>query len=192
MNLKILKLNSFVKIENIEIKNKLKNFEELLNNFLEGNEKKDFFDFDKSIIITNDQEKIKLKQWISSNGKINQINLLYRATRDGDDLISFNNKCANKGPTISLIKTKKGRKFGGFSKAEWKSVNKNQLIKDNNAFLFSLDNMEKYNILKPELAIRCYISDFFLSYGNTGNYDGISLEENFKENKGNENHSNRV
>ena len=75
---------------------------------------------------------------------------------------------------------------------EWKAVKTNQLIKDNTAFLFSLDNMEKYNILKPKLAIRCYSSLFFLSYGNNGDYDGICLEDNFKKNKGFENHSTRV
>ena len=182
-----------VKNENEEIKNKLKNIEVLLSKInIEENEKNDFFDLDKSSIIKNNKEKLKLKQWISSNGKIKKINLLYRATRDGDNLLSFNNKCANKGPTISLIQTKKGRRFGGFSNAEWKAVKANQLIKDNTAFLFSLDNMEKYNILKPKLAIRCYRSLYFLSYGNNGDYDGISLEDNFKENKGIENHSSRV
>ena len=133
-----------------------------------------------------------MKQWISSNGKIKKINLLYRATTDGDNLLSFNQKCANKGPTISLIKTKKGRRFGGFSKVEWKAVEQNKFFQDNSAFLFSLEYREKYNILKPESAIRCYSTLFFLSYGNTGDYDGISLEENFKNHKSYENHSTRI
>ena len=52
--------------------------------------------------------------------------------------------------------------------------------------------MKKYKILKPQLAIKSYTSLFFLSYGNTGNYDGISLKSNFKKNKGCENHSSRI
>ena len=52
--------------------------------------------------------------------------------------------------------------------------------------------MKKYNILKPEFAIRCYEFWDFLAYGNNGDFKGIYLETNFKENKGVENHSNRV
>ena len=89
-----------------------------------------------------------------------------------------------------MIKTKKGRRFGGFSTVDW--VKERKTFKDNNAFIFSLDNKEKYNILKPDLAIRTYKSLYFLSYGNTGKYDGISLKPNFKNNKGCENHSTRI
>ena len=76
-----------------------------------------FFDLNESYIIKNKEQKIALKNWISENGKIKNINLLYRATRDGDSCESFYNKCGEKGITISLIKTKKNRIFGGFSTA---------------------------------------------------------------------------
>ena len=54
--------------------------------------------------------------------------------------------------------------------------------------------MEKYNILKPELAVCCY-SDHssFLTYGNNADSCGIFLYDNFLQKKnGNENHKSRV
>ena len=78
-----------------------------------------FFDFIKSKIIRNNKEKNKLLEWISEKGKIQKINLIYNSKIDGDEAENFYDKCAYKGPTISLIKTKKGRVFGGFAKSEW-------------------------------------------------------------------------
>lgn len=178
-----------LKTENEQIKNKLKNIEEVLGKIILEN-KNEFYDFDKSKIIKNNQEKIKLKEWISFNGKIKKIKLLYRATEDGDNIDAFYEKCGNKGPTISLIQTKKGRRFGGFTKANW--IYSDNAYKDNSAFLFSLNEMKKYNILKPELAIRCFSGSDFLAYGNNCDGYGIFLKPNFKKNKGVENHSTRV
>ena len=104
----------------------------------------------------------------------------------------FFDKCGNKGPTISLIKTKKGRRFGGFSKIEWKDDYGTIRLKDNNAFLFSLDNMKKYNILKPEVAIACYPDQYCLVYGNNGDGKGIYLSSSFLYDYCTENQSNRV
>ena len=186
----------YIKFENNYIKNRLKTIEENIKNNPvierkdEGN--KNYYDLNKSVILKNDEEKSKLKEWISINGKINKINFLYRATEDGDTSKIFFDKCGNKGPTISLIKTKKGRRFGGFSKIEWKDDYGNIRLKDNNAFLFSLDNMKKYNILKPEVAIGCYPNGDCLVYGNNGDAKGLFLSTTFLKFPSTENHSNRV
>ena len=141
-----------LKNENIEVKNRLKNIEEYIAYKKKEEQDKEqenyFFDLNKSHIITKKEEKEQLKKWISLNGNINNINLLYRATEDGDSCNSFFKKCGEKGPTLSLIKTNKNRRFGGFSKAEWTDKKGNVRLFDKNAFLFSLDDMKKYNILK--------------------------------------------
>ena len=108
---------NYLKNENREIKNIIKMLEENIKSI-----KENFYDLDKSYIVKNEEEKRKLKEWISDNGIIKKINLIYRATNDGDDKESFYNKCRNKGATISLIKTKKGKRFGDFLK-------QNRLIK---------------------------------------------------------------
>ena len=180
-----------IKDENIEIKNKLKNIEDLLLKSQKINiDENNISFFNESIILKNNQEKNKLLEWISTNGKIREITLLYKATRDGDEGRTFYTKCVNKGPTISLIKTKKGRRFGGFTMVEW--INKFQILKDNNAFLFSLDNMNKYKILKSKLAIGCDPYNYLLIYGNDHDGKGLFLFSGFLSRKNKENNSTRV
>ena len=79
------------------------------------------------------QEKLKKK--------IKDIKLLYRASRDGDGN-QFHSKCDGKPNTVTFVKAKNGRKFGGFAEKEWNS--KNNWINDSNAIVFSLDNNECY------------------------------------------------
>ena len=150
------------------------------------------FDHEKSTILKNNNEKKKLLQWISTNNKIKEINLLYKSSEHGDTSKIFFEKCGNKGPTFSLIETSKGRRFGGFSKAEWTDKKDMIRLKDSEAFLFSLDNMEKYSILKTEIAIGCYPYYQSLVYGNNGDGKGIYIPNEFLKNKGSENLSTKV
>ena len=133
--------------------------------------------FNESKIIKNEEDKKILFNWISSKGNINEIKLIYRASEHGDDSESFFNRCSNMGPTISIIKTKKGKIFGGFTTAEW--VKEKIKLKDNKAFLFSINNKKKYDILKPEIAISCYPEKFTLMYGNNDDRFGVRLLNGF-------------
>ena len=164
----ITKLKEELKNKDKEILNIKKELEEIKKQMKkEGNTNINPNFFKESIIIQKLEEKLNLISWVSEKGKIKDIKLLYRGTRDGDNYNAFYNRCSNQGPTLSLIKTKNGRKFGGFSFAELTDKKGILRLKDINAFLFSLDNIKKYNIIKPELAIGCY-SDHssFLTYGN--------------------------
>ena len=136
--------------------------------------------------------KKKLLQWISTNNKIKEINLLYKSSEHGDTSKIFFEKCGNKGPTFSLIETSKGRRFGGFSKVEWTDKKESIKIKDSEAFLFSLDNMEKYSILKAEIAIGCYPYSNSLVYGNNSDGKGIYIRDKFFKNFGYEDHSSKA
>ena len=149
--------------------------------------------FNLSKIIKLKEEKNKLISWISEKGIIKEINLLYSSKKDRDGCSSFYTKCSNISPTLSLIKTKKGRKFGGFTFGKWNDKQKIPNQTDSEAFLFSLNNMKKYKILKPNLAIASY-SDHssFLTYGNNGDGCGIYLKNNFLTEGGKENHTSKV
>ena len=126
--------------------------------FLLGKTEKDFeyyesaiglfsFNSNKKII---DSKIIKLDDLVviqkgilkKLNKKIKDIKLLYRASRDGNDNGKFHSKCDGKINTVTFVKSKNGRRFGGFSEKAWNSSNKNYV--DNNAFLFSLDSKEYY------------------------------------------------
>ena len=77
-------------------------------------------------------------------------NLVYKASKNGDDSKSFHKKCDNIGPNISIIKTKKGIVFGGFTVENWGGDGDK---KDDNAFCFNMNfqkiykNSEGFNAL---------------------------------------------
>ena len=73
---------------------------------------------------------------------IKNVNLLYRASRDGDNANVFHSKCDGKQNTVTFVKTKNGRKFGGFAHSAWNKTN--SWISDNKVFIFSLNNYECY------------------------------------------------
>ena len=74
-----------------------------------------------------------------------------------------------------MIKNKKGKRFGGFARSEWK--NERKLIYDSDAFLFSLEHLEKYKILKPYYALFSAKDGFYLIYGNNLDGCGLYLDE---------------
>ncbi len=58
------------------------------------------------------------------------------------------------GPTLTVVKATNGKRFGGYASVSWRSVQ--QYVRDNDAFLFSLDlkkcfkknqNVQHYMIL---------------------------------------------
>lgn len=188
---RVKKKLKYLSDENAKINNRLSIIETYIDK-KNDEEKEILFDLEKSDIIKKKKDKIKLKEWITVNGRIKQINLLYKASVDGDTCKSFFNKCGNKGATISVIKSNKGKIFGGYTKAEWTDKKGVLRLYDNTAFLYSLDNMEKYNILKPELGICCYPEDNCIVYGNNSDNNGICLRPNFLKKINLENHESRV
>ena len=177
------------------IKNELKQLKDELLLLKKNKTEKtnDFSIFKDSIILKEEADKNNLFFWISEKRKIKNISLIYRGTRDGDNYKAFYDRCSNVGPTLSLIKTKNGKKFGGFSFREWTDKKGILRLDDKEAFLFSLDNKKKYKILKSNLAICCY-SDHssFLTYGNNADSCGIYLNNLYLKAGGNENHHSRV
>lgn len=71
-----------------------------------------------------------------------KLTLLYRGSRDGYKAARFHELCDNKGPTISLIRSKCSKVFGGYTSAPWTSIRGYK--KDEKAFLFSLTSKIKY------------------------------------------------
>ena len=67
-----------------------------------------------------------------------QLQLLYRMSRDGAMGRDFHSRCDNKGPTVSVFKTSKGRRCGGYTSVSWKIVS-GYLKADSSAFLMSFD-----------------------------------------------------
>lgn len=122
-------------------------------------------------IFLDEEEKKMVNKWIlntmkSEQGKNVQMTLLYKMSAHGNSSSNFHGYCNGKSPTLSLIRTTKGYRFGGFTTVSWSS--RGSSANDPNAFIFSLEFKEKYLSNDGEYAI--YDDG---SYGPSfgGNYD---------------------
>lgn len=132
----------------------------------------------ESKIIEKMEQEILIGDAIS-NSPDKKYRLIYRASRDGDSANKFHYLCDKYSNLIILIETQKGLKFGGYTSSKFRSSS--HLKFDNNAFLFSLDQMKIFNILPGHYAIYCYDNtgpcfskgslyvpnSFFTKYGKT-------------------------
>ena len=135
-----------------------------------------FISFTPSKIISQREMKL-ISSWINPN-KTFTFTLLYRGSVDGDSPYIFHSKCDNKGATVTLISTRNGWRFGGYSDVSWESnfqTYKWDYKNSTNAFIFSISLKKKYNILREKFAIFCYER-----YGPTfGAGQDITIRENF-------------
>ena len=93
--------------------------------------------------------------------KIN-LNLLYKASSDGDKSSIFHEKCDKAQTTLVIIETNKNKKFGGYTKRTWRGLNTKK--SDNDSFIFSLNKKKIYNAIKGKKVIGCLkeLSAYFL------------------------------
>ena len=146
--------------ENERIKNKMNSFEEEnkeLKNRIINLEKgiKDIDLFEGSTIIQTLEEKKLISNWIIRDTKI-YTQLIYKAKRDGDKASDFHSKCDNRGPTITIIQTIKGSRFGGYTSISWTSPKSSNWPGDGLAFVFSLDLKQKFEVKNKMEAIGHY------------------------------------
>ena len=169
MSMKINELNNkFKKLESDhvsqkQIENSNKNIEKInvkLNKInkstLNIDQDNNFFNrinavMSRNILLSNDDNNL-LKYWINKGNL--KFNLIYKATIDSDFSNAFHSKCDDHAPTITIIKTDQGIRFGGYTTKTWNCDE--ECKKDNEAFLFSMDFRKKYEIKKgTECAIYC-------------------------------------
>ena len=131
-----------------------------------------------SKLITNINQIELIKSGIQNLDKSKKIklNLLFRASRDGDTIKSFHEKVDGIYPTISLIQTKNNNYiFGGFTDHPWDS--KSGCVKTKNTFMFSF-NKNKIYIGKNGGLIHC-TSDYGPWFCGRS---GVYLDSYFKTN----------
>ena len=84
-----------------------------------------------------------------------QIIILFDSSLNGDSAYEFHKKCDLKYNTISIIETTSGHRFGGYTSECFESPNEYFDKKDNLSFVFSLDKMKIYDVIKGKYAISC-------------------------------------
>ena len=81
--------------------------------------------------------------------------ILFDSSLNGDSAYEFHKKCDLKYNTISIIETTSGHRFGGYTSECFESPNEYFDKKDNLSFVFSLDKMKIYDVIKGKYAISC-------------------------------------
>ena len=95
------------------------------------------------------------KEWLLSQlpQKVVTLTLLFRGSTHGWSPDKFHQLCDDKGPTITIMKSKAARVFGGFTQLSWGG--NSGWKKDEKAFIYSIDRKQIYRVDKAEKAIHC-------------------------------------
>jgi hypothetical protein len=126
-------------------KQEMTNFEAVVQYYFPGQEEfvlHDMASFTSDILIEEDQ-KLLLEGWVAeSKPDLDTevtLPLLYQGSRDGFGAADFHAKCADKGATVTIVKSTEGYIFGGYSDQSWES-NCYSYKSSSCAFLFSIVN----------------------------------------------------
>ena len=153
---KLIEENSIFRIKAQENELLKKQIEDLQYQIQLGQEREEYEDTQevKGDIIHDMKELEMLTKKINKENKKIIINLLYKASADGDKASVFHEKCDRAKNTIVLVETKDGMRFGGYTTCSWSGncVDKN----DPEAFIFSFDKMKTYDNIPGDEAIGCY------------------------------------
>lgn len=76
--------------------------------------------------------------------------LCYRYSTDGPTPSKFHEKCDQYKGTLTIIKTKEGEIFGGYTSESWDGDTQK---KDNKAFLFNINNKKQYPVKEDRIAM---------------------------------------
>ena len=108
--------------------------------------------FEDSLVLKNKENLNKLIELLSNEIGIFNTKLLYRATRDGYTFKNIVDKLNNKSNLIFIFFTGNERIFGNYLKTKLENLgnSKDKYYRDENAFVFSLNNNKIYKILSPE------------------------------------------
>ena len=146
--------------QNKQIENNIISLNEITNNHLSKTnqileyykkKKKNIFQLKKGIKIDSKilkdilEYKILLKKWINPNNPF-KIELLFRLSKDikeeENNIKKFHDKCDKISPTLILIESLNGKKFGGYTTCTWDGIWENK--NDGQTFLFSFDKNKKF------------------------------------------------
>ena len=151
-NVKKYNLDNEIKFEFSPEDENTDNLIQIIRNFGKISKLPNVLNFE-SLILKNKGDLIKFYHLILNKIKLDNIRLLYRSTRDGLNFESYLNKINNKSNLLFLYYTGNKRIFGAFIKTKLEDIQNQKIFKDENAFVFSLDNNKIYKILQPEKAI---------------------------------------
>ena len=146
----LIKKVNILEEENKKLKeeiNEIKEWKKKIEKLFQYEIKKKVTGFESNIIDNSEHLKFLINRLINNDSSLKEkninFNLLYRATRDGDNFNDFHSRVDNKNSTLTIIKTNLGCKFGVFLEVPFKLTGNS--IVDDKSFIFSLDLKKIYN-----------------------------------------------
>ena len=116
--------------------------------------------FEGSELLTKEQKET-LRGWLPAK---TNTKLLYRGSRDGMNAGAFHSKVDGNGANITILKNNKGQLIGGYTSVDWGSSGSEQV--DSSAFLFSLDQNQKYTPLYPQHSSIANVKHYGPTFGS--------------------------
>ena len=113
----------------------------------------------KSDIVHTLNELMYLSHWLSPE-KATKLDLLFKGPYDNYSAVTFHSTYDNIVPCLILVEAHNGARFGGFTNQTWKG--EYVYKKDNTAFLFSLNYLEKYPIRQDSIGNAIFVQSSFL------------------------------
>ena len=90
--------------------------------------------FESGLLPSSLQEVVR--RWLPNQ----TFHLLHKSSVDGFKCQDFHDNCDNKGPTLTIIQSKEGYLFGGYSPESWENTPKNTYKTNPFTFIFTLTN----------------------------------------------------
>ena len=138
-------------------------------------------------LILKDYDVIKkLSDLMGDDIIIDNMDLLFRSSRDGFNYLNIINAINNKSNLIFLYLTENDKIFGAYIETKLENMDTNgekKYYKDENAFVFSINNNKKYKILMPEYAIAFDNKNYILIGNNDNNNNGFYYSDNIINDK---------
>jgi hypothetical protein len=97
-------------------------------------------------LIDLEKELPKLEEWF--DGKKLHLEKIYRGSEDGFLAENFHKLCDSKSPTLTVVESSMGKKFGGYTLVPWSS--EQGWKEDLESFVFSLSHQTKHPIKQDQ------------------------------------------
>ena len=134
--------------------------------------KEKILNLNSKIIFTNKEYKLILQRISEGDKEMKvELNLLYRASSDGDFEEAFRNNVENKLKTLTLFHTTEGARFGFYIEKRKKTTIKSGtkiLEVPGTSFIIGLNNLIYYNVFMKKNSLY-YKSDNLLCFGYCSN-----------------------
>jgi hypothetical protein len=103
----------------------------------------------KNRIVKDANHAKLLYDWLVEDSSNGDFVLLYHASRDGNEAVTFHSNCDDMGATLTIIKTTDGHIIEGYSPCCW--MNDLTYATANKAFLVAISKTDKFTAKKMKL-----------------------------------------